>query len=570
VDQAEEFSDFYRAHFDEVMRYALRRTDPETAKDVVAETFLVAWRRLDAVPTDSGMASPWLYGVARRVLANTTRARLRAERLTARLGQDRRVTSAADAAGEIAETDRLRHALATLSELDQEALRLVGWEELDLAAAALAMGCSRATMAVRLHRARRRLEQARNDRTGTGRRPERCAARDQSGDTMNYQHDTIEQVRSIMAPANPVPGDAAADSAAGGESLETLNWVLAQGPEPADRARQPRRPAENRRSWRVIAPVAAAVAVAALVAGLTVVGQSPKAHVRPSATGAPTDGQGMPEYYVTLSQLTQTMSAVVHDAATGQVLSQIGVPGERGVAPNIVADGSDRSYILTGTVVHPTLHLWKEGKAEPEFYRLRVAADGRSETLTRLPVNVQPMSDRNAVLTGMALSPGGSQLALAVETNAPSNLRGRGEIALYSLTGGAARTWTAPGDQGAFPMDPNWISKSQLAFVWQDHLTGSGAYFFTGRSQIRVLDTSAPGQDLLASRVLLTGGGRLGFIQTAAVGPGGSPITVATFRVTSVGGRGTATMLLAQVAPNGAVQKTFVTYTSSYSGLPQE
>jgi hypothetical protein len=119
-------------------------------------------------------------------------------------------------------------------------------------------------------------------------------------------------------------------------------------------------------------------------------------------------------------------------------------------------------------------------------------------------------------------------------------------------------------------MDPNWISKSQLAFVWQDHLTGSGNYFFTGRSQIRVLDTLAPGQNLLRSHVLLTGGGKLGFIQTAAVGPGGSPITVATFRVTSVGGRGTATMLLAQVAPDGTVTKTFVTYTSSYSGLPQE
>jgi hypothetical protein len=115
-----------------------------------------------------------------------------------------------------------------------------------------------------------------------------------------------------------------------------------------------------------------------------------------------------------------------------------------------------------------------------------------------------------------------------------------------------------------------WISKSSLSFVWQDQLTGSGEYFFTGRSQIRVLDTSAPGQDLLASRVLLTGGGKLGFIQTAAVGPGGSPINVATFRVTSVGGSGTATMLLAQVAPNGAVEKIFATYSRSYSGLPQE
>jgi RNA polymerase sigma-70 factor, ECF subfamily len=171
VDQAEKFSDLYRAHFEQVMRYALRRTDPETAKDVVAETFLVAWRRLDVVPADSGMASPWLYGVARRVLANTTRARLRAERLTTRLGADRRDTTTPDAAGAIAESDRLRSALATLSELDQEALRLVGWEELDLAAAALAMGCSRATMAVRLHRARRRLEQALRTADRGGPRP---------------------------------------------------------------------------------------------------------------------------------------------------------------------------------------------------------------------------------------------------------------------------------------------------------------------------------------------------------------------------------------------------------------
>ena len=388
---------------------------------------------------------------------------------------------------------------------------------------------------------------------------------------MNYQHDTIERVRSIMAPANPVPDGEAAESPAAWAGLETFNWVLAQEPERAGRVRQPGRFAENRRRWRVIAPAGAAVAVVALAAGLTVVAQSPKAPVHPSATGAPTGGQGMPEYYVTLSELTQTMSAVVHDAATGRVLSQIQVPGERGVAPNIVADGSDRSYLLTGTVAPPSLHALKAGKAEPVFYRLRVASDGRSETLTRLPVSVQPMSDRTTVVTGMALSPDGSELALAVQTNAQSSLRGgRGQIALYSLTGGPARTWTAPRDQGAFPMDPNWISKSRLAFVWQDHLTGSGNYFYTGRSQIRVLDTAAPGQALLASRVLLTGGGKLGFIQTAAVGPGGSPITVATFRVTSVGGRGTATMLLAQVAPNGAVQKTFVTYTSSYSGLPQE
>ena len=160
MDRAERFSDLYQRQYGPVLRYALRRTDPETARDVAAETFLVAWRRLDVVPAETSMVDPWLYGVARRVLANTERSRLRAEQLMTRLGQDRHDTSVPDEAGSIAEIARIRDALATLSELDQEALRLVGWEELDLAAAALAMGCSRATMAVRLHRARRRLERA--------------------------------------------------------------------------------------------------------------------------------------------------------------------------------------------------------------------------------------------------------------------------------------------------------------------------------------------------------------------------------------------------------------------------
>jgi RNA polymerase sigma-70 factor, ECF subfamily len=160
MDRAEQFSDLYRGHYEAVLRYALRRTDPETARDIAAETFLVAWRRLDAVPADPGQSGPWLYGVARLVLANSDRSRRRVERVTARLGFERWDDHASDAASAIAESAGLRQALATLAEADQEALRLVGWEDLDLAGAALAMGCSRSTMAVRLHRARRRLERA--------------------------------------------------------------------------------------------------------------------------------------------------------------------------------------------------------------------------------------------------------------------------------------------------------------------------------------------------------------------------------------------------------------------------
>jgi hypothetical protein len=273
----------------------------------------------------------------------------------------------------------------------------------------------------------------------------------------------------------------------------------------------------------------------------------------------------MPRYYVTLSGGYRDLIAAVHDSQTGGVLSEVTVPGIMGVYPNIAADGSDRSYVLTGTL--QTRH---DGKAVPAFYRLEVSADGRSEALTKLPVNVQPVG-RDVVVDSIAVSPDGSELAvLHISDSASSNLDMRGEIVLYSLTGGPTRIWTAPGDRPALLTNLNWISKNQLAFVWQDQLRGSATYFFTGRSQIRVLDTSAPGHDLLASRVLLTGGSNMGFIQSAEVGANGSPINVATFRVTSIGGSGTATMLLAQVSPSGAVNKAFATYTRTYSGLPQE
>jgi RNA polymerase sigma factor (sigma-70 family) len=172
MDRAERFSELYRRQYDAILGYAWRRTDPETARDVVAETFLVAWRRLDAVPPEVGKERAWLYGVARRVLANAERSQRRAERVTGKLGQQRRDDYAPDTAAAVTERARLVQALASLTASDREALRLVGWEELDLAEAALAMGCSRSAMAVRLYRARRRLERA----LGTGNGPQGMSA----------------------------------------------------------------------------------------------------------------------------------------------------------------------------------------------------------------------------------------------------------------------------------------------------------------------------------------------------------------------------------------------------------
>src|SRR5918997_1497412 len=76
------FERLYDAHYAAVLAYALRRSGRTIAHDVAAETFLVAWRRLEVVPVD---AAPWLYGVARRVLANERRAENRRAALAERM-----------------------------------------------------------------------------------------------------------------------------------------------------------------------------------------------------------------------------------------------------------------------------------------------------------------------------------------------------------------------------------------------------------------------------------------------------------------------------------------------------
>ncbi|MDO8184596.1 sigma-70 family RNA polymerase sigma factor [Conexibacter sp. JD483] len=152
----------YVAHAVAVHAYARRRTDPASAEDLVAETFLVAWRRLDRVPAD---ALPWLYATAGRLLANHRRGEARRAALAARVGRERAVVAgiggAAAGGTELSDDgERLLRGLAALRPADREALLLTAWEGLEPARAATAMGCTKATFHVRLHRARRRLEAA--------------------------------------------------------------------------------------------------------------------------------------------------------------------------------------------------------------------------------------------------------------------------------------------------------------------------------------------------------------------------------------------------------------------------
>jgi RNA polymerase sigma factor (sigma-70 family) len=153
--RGDRFERLFRDSYPLVRAYALRRAAPEVAQDVVADTFLVAWRRLEDVPGD---ALPWLYATARRVLANHRRSAARGAALEQRLGGAAGVGGAATDLGEsVADAELIRLALARLSDRSREALMLVAWEGLDGTRAADAAACSKAAFAVRLHRARARL-----------------------------------------------------------------------------------------------------------------------------------------------------------------------------------------------------------------------------------------------------------------------------------------------------------------------------------------------------------------------------------------------------------------------------
>jgi RNA polymerase sigma-70 factor, ECF subfamily len=186
VERRLRFELLYAKHAPAVKAYVLRRADASTADDVVAEVFVVCWRRFEEVPVDP---LPWLLGVARRVLSTQRRGEHRRVALHDRLAQTAG-SSVGQAPGELVGEvpgglagdepgglidaipqpedgalagivdGALAGALARLSDGDRELLLLIAWEGLSPAEAANVLGVKPATARVRLLRARRRLTQA--------------------------------------------------------------------------------------------------------------------------------------------------------------------------------------------------------------------------------------------------------------------------------------------------------------------------------------------------------------------------------------------------------------------------
>jgi RNA polymerase sigma-70 factor (ECF subfamily) len=157
AEQRERFELLYRELYRPISGYVLRRSESaEDAAEAIAETFVVLWRRLDACPGGEE-ARPWLFGVARRVLANQRRGERRRTELAKRLTSE---LDPAEVSVPVGSDGRVARAFATLTESDREILALLAWEELTREELAVALGVSRPVARLRIHRARRRFEAA--------------------------------------------------------------------------------------------------------------------------------------------------------------------------------------------------------------------------------------------------------------------------------------------------------------------------------------------------------------------------------------------------------------------------
>lgn len=150
-------TNLFEHHYDEVLAYCTRRIGRSDADDATAEVFAVAWRRIEEIEWAS--VRPWLYGIARRVLANRWRSITRRSRLV------RKVNSLAPTTVDgpdvyVVRRDQDREvaaALKKLKDIDQEVLMLAAWEELSAPEIAATLDISTSAAEQRLHRAKARL-----------------------------------------------------------------------------------------------------------------------------------------------------------------------------------------------------------------------------------------------------------------------------------------------------------------------------------------------------------------------------------------------------------------------------
>jgi RNA polymerase sigma-70 factor, ECF subfamily len=165
--RTERFEDIVNEVFEPLQRYLHRRIPADSIDDVLSETLMVVWRRLDEVPPDAAL--PWCYGVARKVVSNHRRGQQRRLRLVDRLTAEPHQHST-DPQRVVDGDPHLEIALEQLSDQERELIRLWAWEQLEPREIALVLESSPNAISLRLTRAKQKLANSleRQNRPGSG------------------------------------------------------------------------------------------------------------------------------------------------------------------------------------------------------------------------------------------------------------------------------------------------------------------------------------------------------------------------------------------------------------------
>lgn len=161
TDDADAFGLLFERHGARIHGYVLRRTgDPQAAEDIVAITFLEAWRQRGRVELNQPSALPWLYGVAANVLRHQHRSRRRHQAALDRLAHlPERSPALVERQAEAAEDARqVLDQIQALPRRERDVLVLSVWEGLSHAEIAVALDTTIGTVKSRLSRARARLD----------------------------------------------------------------------------------------------------------------------------------------------------------------------------------------------------------------------------------------------------------------------------------------------------------------------------------------------------------------------------------------------------------------------------